>query len=196
MENWLSPVSLQQKGHWALATLLCSQRSRNPSWNLPQEIISLSCRGMWVCALGTSACWIHGCRVYRLDYCISPGLCMTSSSFPVPGSLRGTQQWGALLCATGWALSCNREQSGGFLCKLLILDNKNASHRKSCLVCALCWHVWVNAAPCFSVWWWEVNKVCVLRAVSALLSASQGHEAGWWTPVPFYWSVSERNNWS
>lgn len=41
-----------------------------------------------------------------------------------------------------------------------------------------------------------MNKAHILRAVSTLLSASQGYEAGWWTPVPFYWSVSERDNWS
>lgn len=39
-----------------------------------------------------------------------------------------------------------------------------------------------------------MSKACVLRAVSALVS--QGYEAGRWTPVPFYWSVSERDNWS
>lgn len=91
MENWVSPVSLQQQGHWAFATLLSSRRSRNPSWNLPWEITSISCRGTGVCGLGASACQMHGSQVFRLDCCMSPEVDVTSSSFPVPDSVRGTQ---------------------------------------------------------------------------------------------------------
>lgn len=187
MENWVSPVSLQQQGHWAFATLLCSRRSRNPSWNLPWEITSVLCRGTGVSGLGASACQMHGSQVFRLDCCMSPEVDVTSSSFPVPDSVRGTQLWGTLLC--------NHEPSGGFLYEVFGTQTSD-SHRKSCLVCALHWHVWINAAPYFSTGWWKVNRARILRAFSALLSASQGYEAGWWTPVPFYWSMSERHNWS
>lgn len=38
---------------------------------------------------------------------------------PVPGSVRGTQRWGTLLCTIGWGMSCHHGQSGGFLCKVL-----------------------------------------------------------------------------
>ena len=85
-DGFLLPASSRRvAGLW---TLSCTWRSRNPSQRLSRAITSVQRRrGTWVCTL----CWIRGSQVLKLDCWISPEVYMTSSSFPVPGSVRGTQ---------------------------------------------------------------------------------------------------------
>lgn len=90
-----------------LWTLFWARRSRNPFWRLSQAVTSVQ-RGYVL--------WEHlsagyGSQAFQLDDCwILPEVYMTSSSFPVPGSVRGTRWWGALLCRIGgvWGATWNK----------------------------------------------------------------------------------------